>query len=61
MHLDMTARQHDGIVYDTWAETREVPPPLMNIVFNAVWASPRSTDRHVDHAVAHAHNALDFN
>jgi hypothetical protein len=62
MHLDMTARQHDGIVNGAWAETREEPPPLMiDIVLNAVWESPRSIDRHGDHAVAQAYNALDFN
>jgi hypothetical protein len=63
MHLDMldtTARQHNAIVCGTWAETREEPPPLMNIIFNAVWASPLSIESNGGHAVAHAQYALDF-
>jgi hypothetical protein len=65
MHLDMldtTARQHNAIVCGTWAETREEPPPLMiDIVFNAVWASPLSIESNGGHAVARAHHALDLN
>jgi len=61
MHLDMTARQHDGMVNGTWAETREGTPPLMiDIVLKAVWASPLSFESNGGHAVAHAHYTLDL-